>query len=386
MRDAKRDLTPITQQLVEAFRANTNPYYLDKKLFNPVYARARRLLKERRQQRAESPLPCHTDFVSAFVDGQTFLTEHGGTLKVAVREVGKLVVTSGRIVVCDPCYGSGKRPLARTIPTGRYPVLLSSADGRIACAMLRIRKAKPVRWEMAVWPGHDPAELEGDQFFGYGVDAGTGSFLDADQDKYLDQLSEEKGPLFDYDAKTPKDPFAGEWAERVFDEATGGNLIAFSSGYGDGRYPSYWGLDGKDEPVCLVTDFNILIDHPSVSFFLPSAFRRPPGEVRHRALDLTDMVMEVIPGQVPGRSLIVGFLGPKAGSAGASLQTESGECAKTDLSDINVSGSNGITYSYQEHVLRQKVVKRDRDRLGLQVYLPLNACPMQATGPEASIE
>jgi hypothetical protein len=54
MRDAKRDLTPITQQLVEAFRANTNPYYLDKKLFNPVYARARRLLKERRQQRAES--------------------------------------------------------------------------------------------------------------------------------------------------------------------------------------------------------------------------------------------------------------------------------------------------------------------------------------------
>jgi Protein of unknown function (DUF4241) len=385
MRDRKRNLTPITQQLVEAFRANTDQFYLDNKLFDPVHASARRLLKKRRKQRAESPLPCHTNLASAFVDGQSFLTEEGGTLKVTVREVGNLVVTSGRIVVCDPCYGSGKRPLARTIPTGRYPVLLSFADGRIACAMLRIRRTKPVRWEMAVWPGQDPTDIEGDQFFGYGVDAGTGSFLDADQDRYLDQLSEEEGPLFDHDARTPKDPFAGEWAERVFDEK-GGNLIAFSSGYGDGRYPSYWGLDANDEPVCLVTDFNILIDHPGVSFFLPGAFRRPPGEVRHRALDLTDLVMEVIPGRFPRRSLIVGFLGPKAESAGASLQTESGECAKTEPSDINVSGSNGITYSYQEHVLPAKGAKRNRDRLGLQVYLPLNACPMQAIGAEKSDE
>src|SRR5262245_8392597 len=131
MRDEKRDLTPITQQLIEASLANTNEYYLDKNLFDPVYASARRLLKKRRRQRAESPLPCHAYFASAFVHGQTFLTERGETLKVAVREVGKLVVTSGHIVVCDPSYGSAKRPLAKTIPTGRYPILLSSADGRI---------------------------------------------------------------------------------------------------------------------------------------------------------------------------------------------------------------------------------------------------------------
>ena len=79
--------------------------------------------------------------------------------------------------------------------------------------MLRLRKAKPVRWEMAVWPGQDPTELEADQFFGYGVDSGTGSFLDADQDRYLDRLKEDGG-LFGGAARSPEDPFAGNWAER----------------------------------------------------------------------------------------------------------------------------------------------------------------------------
>src|SRR5438128_8534404 len=126
MSEATRDSKPVTQQLVEAYSANTDRYRLDNKLFDPVYANARLLLKKRRKERSDSPMPCHTDFPSAFVDGQTFLTELGGTLKVAVREVGRLVVTSGRIVVCDPCYGSGKQPLARRIPTGKYPVILST--------------------------------------------------------------------------------------------------------------------------------------------------------------------------------------------------------------------------------------------------------------------
>jgi Protein of unknown function (DUF4241) len=36
-----------------------------------------------------------------------------------------------------------------------------------------------VTWEPALRPGEDPATLQPDEFFGFGVDTGTGCFLDA---------------------------------------------------------------------------------------------------------------------------------------------------------------------------------------------------------------
>ncbi len=42
---------------------------------------------------------------------------------------------------------------------------------------------------------------------------------------------------------------------------TGGEhneVAAFSSGYGDGCYPSYFGLDEAGKPCALVTDFLVL--------------------------------------------------------------------------------------------------------------------------------
>lgn len=48
------------------------------------------------------------------------------------------------------------------------------------------------------------------------------------------------------------------WTDLVLDEVTGANLIAFSSGWGDGSYPSFWGYDADGQRVGLVTDFGVL--------------------------------------------------------------------------------------------------------------------------------
>jgi hypothetical protein len=40
----------------------------------------------------------------------------------------------------------------------------------------------------------------------------------------------------------------------------GGNLIAFSSGWGDGCYASFFGYDAHDKLVGLVTDFQVLLE------------------------------------------------------------------------------------------------------------------------------
>ncbi|WML52275.1 DUF4241 domain-containing protein [Neobacillus sp. PS3-12] len=35
------------------------------------------------------------------------------------------------------------------------------------------------------------------------------------------------------------------------------SISMFSSGWGDGSYPSFWGLDENGDVICLVTDFLI---------------------------------------------------------------------------------------------------------------------------------
>src|SRR4051812_37031399 len=49
-----------------------------------------------------------------------------------------------------------------------------------------------------------------------------------------------------------------DWAEMKVIPATGANRVVFTSGFGDGYYASYWGLDEQDAPVCTVTDFHVV--------------------------------------------------------------------------------------------------------------------------------
>jgi hypothetical protein len=49
-----------------------------------------------------------------------------------------------------------------------------------------------------------------------------------------------------------------EWVNFIVDESTGANVMAFSSGLGDGIYGTYFGYDEDDDLVCAVTDFNVL--------------------------------------------------------------------------------------------------------------------------------
>jgi hypothetical protein len=149
---------------------------------------------------------------------------------------------------------------------GRHPVLLLSSardpelPGDAAAAMIRAAPGDPVSWELALLAGQDPSTLQPGEYFGYGVDSGTGCFASSeavgvltggDFDEYGDRV---------HDAMFPSDDVA-TWKSSVnvvVDPASGANVIGFSSGFGDGAYPSYFGLDADGEPVVLLTDFGIL--------------------------------------------------------------------------------------------------------------------------------
>ena len=106
---------------------------------------------------------------------------------------------------------------------------------------------------MALTAGQSLDDLPEGDFHGYGVDSGTGCFVDVDTVRLFDEADADQ--LIAELAKTYVHTWS--WANLVVNPATGGNLAAFSSGFGDGGYPSYFGYDGSGCLVCLVTDFGL---------------------------------------------------------------------------------------------------------------------------------
>ncbi|MDM5188666.1 DUF4241 domain-containing protein [Bacillus sp. DX4.1] len=191
----------------------------------------------------------------------------GGTLRPEMLEQVKIV--SGKIVACDPLIFNNK-PFERTIQPGAYPVVVwwHEEEERIAAAELKLSNAQPIRWEMAIKLGQNVNELEEGHIFGYPVDTGLGCFADVEAINKMDEmearLARELGndfiSLYDNvidDLLTEHDDV---WGNCIVCEDTGLNVIMFSSGYGDGFYASYWGMDEEGQIVSLVTDFNVLYE------------------------------------------------------------------------------------------------------------------------------
>jgi hypothetical protein len=204
----------------------------------------------------------HSDFNAAFSKGHVFHSSHGD-IAVRQEDIASLVAPSGKIIACDPgcaCFAEDRIPFERSVAPGRHSISLCWAklkhsnweEERIACARLRLKPEKPVHWELATRPGEDAAQLKGGSFFGYGVDSGMGCFVDVAA--FADMEDE------DISAALQALP-AGEWGQRIVNPSHGVNLVAFHSGWGDGSYPSYWGLDGNGEVIALVTDFGFFVEN-----------------------------------------------------------------------------------------------------------------------------
>jgi len=58
------------------------------------------------------------------------------------------------------------------------------------------------------------------------------------------------------DPNNPND--SGDWVNFYLPNKPELNIIMFHSGYGDGLYPSYWGIDEKGEICSLVIDFEVI--------------------------------------------------------------------------------------------------------------------------------
>ncbi|QNK66438.1 DUF4241 domain-containing protein [Variovorax sp. PAMC26660] len=179
---------------------------------------------------------------------------------------GPLNITSGRIVACDPLVQPEREPFARSVNgRGAFPVEVLHDKGRHALAVLWLRErgglqVADLRWEPALLEGQSQDGLGDEEFFGYPVDAGVGCFMDADAAKAMaerEAREAEKSVHFNYyDDVLAEELGSADIADHYPQGAgTANNILIFSSGWGDGSYPSFWALDAAGEPVALVTDF-----------------------------------------------------------------------------------------------------------------------------------
>ena len=187
----------------------------------------------------------------------------GEPVTLAVEDAGHVVLPTGRLVASDP-FIIDSLPFTMAVPAGRHPVSVlradfARADRRVAAAMVRVAPEEPVRWELALVEGQDASSLPPGQFFGYGVDSGTGSFTSPEATAQLKDLQAYE--TYSQKLLAAMNPGNGVFPLAVaveVDPGSGANVVAFSSGFGDGAYASFVGRDRGGRPVVVVTDFGVL--------------------------------------------------------------------------------------------------------------------------------
>ncbi|MEU1726265.1 DUF4241 domain-containing protein [Nonomuraea sp. NPDC005692] len=152
----------------------------------------------------------------------------------------------------------------------RYPLRLSVVrftddpeHVRVCAAVLVVQEAAVTRWEPALIPGQDPADLGEGEFFGFGVDGGMGCLFDASLlDHFaavLDDSDYNKAGWVELLCGDGPDPLVSGTRTVTLSGPTGEpSLTAFESGFGDGAYPVWFGRDGSGGITAVVVDFLVL--------------------------------------------------------------------------------------------------------------------------------
>lgn len=201
-------------------------------------------------------------------------------------DCGALALPSGRLVAADPFTGllpTGNAEIP--VPPGRWPVRLTRVQLQRPGEPPHLRNAyasllfddAPERVRRVLTPcppgQQRPPLQDPDEFYGFGVDAGTACFVDAEAlvtamppaDQWHDEAVDHTG--------------ADAWLRHLEDAThlapgaanvplprgrAGENIALFSSGWGDGMYPLVGGYDADDQLVAVHIDFLVIPDDETV--------------------------------------------------------------------------------------------------------------------------
>jgi len=165
---------------------------------------------------------------------------------IEVRSVGMLSVTTGILVVGDLAYGPYVlSPVGQRVPPGNYPAEVATAFKRNLALRVRLSEQKVVKWH--------PADMGEDGGHVIGVDAGNVAIMDLAAIATLNARDKER--TFDLHTRASERP-----RSRMLSLVGNNDTVVVDSGWGDGSYPVYWGVDANGRPAVLLVDFRLLAE------------------------------------------------------------------------------------------------------------------------------
>ena len=197
---------------------------------------------------------------------------------ITTLDIGTVTITNGKIIMRDPLVYLDRlaEPYFREVPCGEFPVKIcvmveTEEDcDRYALVKVEFSKERAIEFENALIGNENLDTLKDGDFFGFDVDAGLGSITDTvGRDAYSDFVErwEEENPeknIYDdyfselFSESYKKSPnyqrSGGDWINFKIPE-TNINISMFQSGYGDGCYPVYYGIDKNGNVCSLIIEF-----------------------------------------------------------------------------------------------------------------------------------
>ena len=165
-----------------------------------------------------------------------------GEAVAKLERIGKLRVTSGVLGILDFGYDIYEfEPLQRRVSPGQYPVETVTVHNRVAGIRVIFNDGEqPVKWHAANTQSGNGV---------YAVDAGNLAIFDVGNILDLNHIKKER--IFNKWCLTGKPELLSMTGED--------DCIISKSGFGDGAYPAFWGVNTENELVSLYLDFMILV-------------------------------------------------------------------------------------------------------------------------------
>ncbi|MET3536419.1 DUF4241 domain-containing protein [Chryseobacterium limigenitum] len=183
-------------------------------------------------------------------------------------EVGKIYLSSGKLVACDPLITNDMQPFSIEFPKGDFSVLLHKEreSNCVAYAEIIFANAEVTEWNLATTADQNVKDLAEGEVFGYPAESGMGCFMDVDTQESLDKLEKKlyhsKGAdfmgiyeEFFHDYFFDENGAIDQYAFLKPSEDHPGTIFGFETGYGEGFYASYIGYDKNNNPVKIITEF-----------------------------------------------------------------------------------------------------------------------------------
>ncbi|MCW3159902.1 DUF4241 domain-containing protein [Chryseobacterium oryctis] len=183
-------------------------------------------------------------------------------------EVGKIYLSSGKLVACDPLITNDMLPFTTEFPKGEFSVLVHKEreSNCIAYTEIIFSNSEVSEWKLATTSGQNEKDLSEGEIFGYPVESGMGCFMDVDTQNQLNELEQRlykrKGvdfmgiyEEFFHESFFDKNGAIDQYAFLKPSEQHPGTIFAFETGYGEGFYASYIAFDKNNLPVKIITEF-----------------------------------------------------------------------------------------------------------------------------------